>query len=350
MRTTVLILMGLSVFFACSGGGGRKESIPDSVAVQVVNGAGLPVAGATVFLVPSGDIDGSPMDGLQVLDGTAENRDEPIEDAVAAFGASMAQAVTGADGRATLTGVGLGRYFWFVQPTDGEHLPGALGGRRAIDADTVLGTTVQLHVTSQPSPAATYIGSTSCISCHQSYASQGTHAHRLGFTRPGAPSALQDHSRYPEFFQGQAEFLPAATFQGGTPVWLSDFNPARGFDKFVATLSDPTPEGRTVYVKAWLWQDTATNIYRITLENIIGGGNQTMELEVPLTYGGAVFKQRNLVRVMGRPGLFPFLQIQPEGEESRFDRTRKVHRDYHMDWFWNDGTQSLVNPPLNRSF
>ncbi|MCB1282307.1 MAG: hypothetical protein KDB18_12375, partial [Salinibacterium sp.] len=64
MRTTVLILMGLSVCFACSGGGGRKESIPDSVAVQVVNGAGLPVAGATVFLVPSGDIDGSPMDGL----------------------------------------------------------------------------------------------------------------------------------------------------------------------------------------------------------------------------------------------------------------------------------------------
>jgi hypothetical protein len=44
------------------------------------------------------------------------------------------------------------------------------------------------------------------------------------------------------------------------------------------------------------------------------------------------------------------LQWQPEGSESRFDRTRKVFRDYHLDWFWNDAAQTLKDPPLTANF
>jgi cytochrome c553 len=56
------------------------------------------------------------------------------------------------------------------------------------------------------------------------------------------------------------------------------------------------------------------------------------------------------VKVPGRLGLFPFLQLQSEGADARFDRTRKVYRDYHLDWFWNATTSVFKTPPQNTNF
>ena len=69
-----------------------------------------------------------------------------------------------------------------------------------------------------------------------------------------------------------------------------------------------------------------------------------------MTYGGALFRQHNLVKVPGRKGIYPLLQWQSEGDEARFDRTRKVFRDYHLDHFWNNATLTLKDPPINSNF
>ncbi len=348
------LLIGLVGLSGCGGGGGGDGAIPDTVTISVSNDAGQPVVGATVYLIPNTDINSTPFDASQVLDGTAENRDEPLEDAIAAFGGAMPQAVTDASGNATLTGVPLGKYFWFVSPNDGEHLPGGEGCRDARDATVILGNNFNVRLSSQPTQAANYVGSSLCLSCHSEYMTQTQHAHRLGFTSTVSAGGLQDFSRYPDFFDGHDAFLPATSFSGGTQVWFSEFTPSRGFDKFIATTVDPTIADPTVtnYITAYLWRDTTDgNKFKITLENLINPGQgDGRTMEVPLTYGGAVFKQRNLVRVAGRSGLYPLLQIQTQGDDSRFDRTRKSYRDYHLDWYWDNTNQLLQDPPVNKNF
>jgi len=56
------------------------------------------------------------------------------------------------------------------------------------------------------------------------------------------------------------------------------------------------------------------------------------------------------VGVPGRKGRYPLLQYQTHGSEARYDRTRKVYRDYHLDWFWNDGLKIFRFPPATQTF
>jgi cytochrome c553 len=343
------------MFVACGGGGGSGGGVapgtPTDVIFAVSNGAGAAVAGATVYLVPAADVDGSAITASDVLSGASADRDEPLEDQVRLNGATYQQAVTDAAGRATIADVATGKYFWFVEPAagDNEHLPGGTGCRRSQHTDTLLGTTVAVTLSGKPGATASYRGSSTCLVCHASYATQAQHAHRLGFAKPGNPGSLQDLSRYPEFDDGWNLFLSAATHTGGTKVTCTDFDGTRSFDKFKTFLANPTG---TVYLFAWLWRDTADGKYKITLENVINPADPASPrtLEVPLTYGGAVYKQRNLVKVPGRKGLFPLLQYQTEGNESFFDRTRKRVRDYHLDWFWDQNAQTFKDPPNNTNF
>lgn len=346
---------GAALFIGgCSGGGGGGGGLPESVTFVVRDGIGNPVVAATIYLVPASAIDDTPFDSADVLSGASEDFDEPLEDAVRLNGGAYPQAVTDATGTATIGQVPMGSYFWFVSPDPGdtEHLPGGLGCRVARDTITFLGTTVDLSLTSSPGPGATHVGTSTCLACHPAYATMATHAHRLGFAVPGQLSALQDDSRYPDYRDGWNNFLDSAVYTGGTEIWLSDFDSSRGFDKFKTRLSDPAPLGETVYLKAYLWKDTADGKSKITLENMINPADprSPWTLTVELTYGGAVLKQRHLVAVPGLNGRYPLLQIQTEGDESRFDRTRKVYRDYHMDWFWDAATNTFKDPPTNKAF
>lgn len=347
------------------GGCGRNSSLgllpgaapgtPATATFSVRDRAGLPVAGATVYLVPADDVDGAPIDGQAVLDGSAENRDEPLEDAVRQNGASYPQAVTDAAGHATIATFPAGRYFWFVMPAAGdlERLPGGSGCRVSIESTAIEASPPAITLSGRPGASAQYVGSTACLVCHPGFATHAQHAHRLGFAVPGQFTAQQDDTRYPDYRDNWNLYLPAAAFGGGTPVYFSDFDAGRGFDKFKTSRTDPSGLGQTVYVRAWLWRDTTDgNKFKITLENLINPGDPMTPwtLEVPLTYGGAVYKQRNLVRVPGRKGLYPLLQYQTEGDETRFDRTRKEFRDYHLDWFWDANTQQFKLPPVDKTF
>lgn len=342
---------------ACSGGGsGDVLAPPEAVDFLVTNSAGLPVLAATVYLVPAGAVDGTPFSSAEVNTGQAADRDEPLEDAVRLGGGAFPQGVTDAEGRARIVPVPEGRYFWFVRPApaDAEHLPGGSGCRTARHTTSFLGTTVTVTVSSRPMSSAPvdFVGSSTCLFCHPGYDGVAEHPHRLGFVVPGQPAELQDPVRYPLFQDGWDRFLPAASHQGGTVVWFSDFDPNRGFDKFKTSLTDPTPQGETVYVKAFLWKDTSDDRFKITLENVINPADprSPLTLEVPLTYGGAVYKQRHLVRVPGRNGLYVFLQFQTEGDDARFARTRRVYRDYHLDHFWDAANSLFVDPPASETF
>lgn len=374
-RTVLRCLNGAAIFVAvltlCIGGGcggGGSGDLTDPVLppyganFHVVDTAGLPVVGATIYLVPTAEVDKAPFNAVAVRTGASEDRDEPLEDAVRLRGAGFPQAVTASDGTASIPDVPEGLYFHFVQPAAGdlERLPGGAGCRVAADAVTLFAQTTSITLSTQPSTSATYIGSTSCVGCHTDYASHATHAHRLGFTVPGSFSPAQDASRYPEFEDGWNQFLPAANYLGGTVVWCSDFDPGRGFDKFKTSLTDPTIADPLAvnYVKAYLWRDTADQRYKITLENVhpasgapgLGDPPNVWTLEVDLTYGGALYKQRFLVQVPSRMGRYPLLQYQTEGDDARFDRTRKVFRDYHLDWFWNDTLKIFKLPPATKTF
>ncbi len=355
--TLVVGLLGfLLPLTSCGGGGGSNGQAPESVTVSVVDAIGNPVANVTVYLIPATSIDETIFNGDDIRDGLSEDRDEPLEDAIRLNGINFPQGLTDAAGMTTITGAQTGtNYFWFAMPDAGdmEHLPGGTMSRISVDAATFLGTTQSIELTSSPTASATYVGTSTCLVCHADHATQASHAHRLGFAVPGNPGSLQDLSRYPDFDEGWNAFLPGTQPSDGTAVYLSDFDPSRGFDKFKTSLTDPTPNGETVYIRVWLWRDMNDgDKYKVTMENIINPADigSPRTYEVPLTYGGAIYKQRNLLKVPGRNGLYPFLQIQTQGSDTRFSRTRRRYRDYHGDWYWDDATQTLKDPPLSKGF
>jgi len=272
---------------------------------------------------------------------------------VAASGSTFASATTDASGGYELETVPDGSYFVYVEPTDGEHLPGGSLCRHSTSADSLRGSTSDIVLSSSPPGHAVYVGMSTCLICHTEYATEKTLAHRLGFRVPGVSSGLQDTSEHPEIDEGLEYFVEAADYTGGTPVYHYDYDGTRGLDKFQTSLTDPTGAGGVVYAILWLWQDSATGEHKITIENV---GNVTdpgnfAERVVQLTYGGAIHKQRYMIDWPDRNGLYPILQFQSEGNEARYDRTRQVFRDYHLDFYWNtngtagDPADDLIKAP-----
>ena len=281
--------------------------------------------------------------------------DEPLEDAVRNDGASFVQDTTDADGSYRISDVPDGKFFIYVQPAlgDTEHFPGGSLCRRSVEAEALRGTTQDITMSSSPSAAATYTGMSSCLTCHAEYGTEKELAHRLGFRVPGVSSPLQDISVHPEVDDSLVYFTEAADYTGGTPVYMYDYDGSRGFDKFKTALEDPSGAGGVIYAQLWLWKDSATDEHKITIENVGNPGdpNNFAERVVKLTYGGAVQKQRFMIEWPGLNGLYPLLQYQTMGDESRYDRTRNVFRDYHLDFFWNangtdgDPSDDLIKAP-----
>jgi hypothetical protein len=204
---------------------------------------------------------------------------------------------------------------------------------------------MQIEVTGRPSSNAVYIGSTTCLTCHPTYDTMKDHAHRLGFRKPGATTALQSLARKPGFDDGLAFFKYATTANFktvGTSLFYHGYDAGRGFDKF--QISAPDPGGSEIRV--YLWRDAATSRYKVTMQNLATPTDPDRTYVVDLTYGGALYKQRYMLQVPGNgyKGRYPFLQYQHAGNDNFYDRTRKVWRDYHMARFW-DATNKLFQLP-----
>lgn len=357
---TFVVMITIALFSAQGCGGGATDgttfSLPSDITFRVLDTAGLPVAGATVYLVPVDAIDATPLSTADVRSGAAESRDEPLEDAVRMGGSGFAQGVSDAQGNVTLLAVPAGRYYRIAIPDAGdtEHLPGGTGGRFALDRDAFAGDLQTVVLSSRPGNTATYIGSSSCVACHAEQAMAARHAHKLGLSNPAGFTTQQDPALYPRFSTARDAFLTGSVPEDGTAVFFYDFNAARSEDPFLSSTTDPSPGG-TVAIRAWLWRDSADNKFKITLENVANpadprNGPVRFTLEMPLTYGGAVSRQAFLVRVPGRKGLYPLAQYHLTGDDTRYDWTRRTYRDLDLRAFWDAGAQLLKDPDLDATF
>jgi predicted CXXCH cytochrome family protein len=321
-----------------------------SFAGTVVDGTGAGVAGATVYLIPANKVDTSTILNDTVLNGEAEKYDEPLEDAADSGDPAIASAVTSGGGSFFFPLVQPGSYFVFVRPavTDTAHLPGGDLCRKAL-SHVELGVPRTIKLSGRPSDQATFVGTSTCLVCHEdAYGNHKYTGHALGIMKTGDPASLQDPSRYPDFFNGLARFTSAAAYTDPnvTVLYCEDFDSTRGFDKF--KIFEGATGGGTVQMRAYLWQDSTSSVYKITIENRVVTTQAPVTYDVTLTYGGSVHKQRFMIKIPGRNGHYPILQYQTEGKNTHYDRTRKVFRDYHLDWLWDDSNNLLRLPdPLN---
>jgi len=343
------LLAAAAVFSSACSSSSEPTATPVNLTGVVTSPSGAAVAAATVYLVPSTAIPTEPITGAGVLAQATLDIDEPLEDAVANLGTTFPQAVTAADGSYNIATIPDGRFFLYVEPAVGDvdHFAGGSLCRKSEDATAFRANRLDITLSSNPPASATYTGMTTCLTCHPEQESYKGVAMRLGFRVPGVSSPLQDTSYHPEIDDGLTYFLDGVVHTDGTPVYMYDRDPSRGFDKYQTSLTDPSGDGGVVSVILWLWKDTGTDEYKITMENI-GNGADPRNLEtrmVKLTYGGAVGKQRYMIEwdnggavpADDRHGLYPLLQYQETGDDVRFDRTRRQFRDYHLDFYMNDG-------------
>jgi hypothetical protein len=338
---------------------------------SVVGGAsdnpGHPVAGATIHLVPVTAIDvTTPMTASAIYAPPypAEVYDEPLEDAIRSGGAGFPQSTTDARGNFVFTNVPDGRFFIHVTPgaKDAEHLPGGDKSRQSYSAEQLRGQSITIEVSSSPSAAARYAGSSSCLACHEDKQHWQQTAHKLGWTVPEAPGKMQDFSRHPDYFDALMSFPEVDDYTRGTRLELGDYDAGRGDDKFkLRAFGDGRLPIETAYADVYLWRNKANRKYYITMVNRLNAQdpNSPAPLEIKLLYGGAVHDQRYIVSVppgLGdRQGWYTVLRYNMTGRDNRLHRERRVWHDYKFYMWWSAGGDAkhgtsddvLTAPPVN---
>ncbi|MBF0239450.1 MAG: hypothetical protein HQM12_17240 [SAR324 cluster bacterium] len=350
-RSFLVLCLSLIVFGGCASDDDKKTtSTPPTFVVK--DTAGNAVAEATVYAIPAADVAELGTVALESSGGiytdAALAADEPLEDLIngkyipASGGVTTYQsAVTNADGKAeikTLAG-DTAKYFIYVKPadTDTEHLPGGSICRTSVTGDSLNKKKTAITVSTTPSATATFVGSSKCIVCHDTYKTEKSTMHKLGIRVPGTDSALQDLASFPykdEYDAGFAKFTAGTSTSGGTTVYFSDYDSTRKFDKF--KTSETAPTSGTIWATLRLYKDSSSGKYMMQLKNVIDSAdtNSPLNLEVSMNYGGGLYKQRYLTKLTGKESLYVLpLQFNVKGSDSSSDRVRKVWRDYHMDWW-----------------
>ncbi len=404
VAVNIIILIGISISlilsYGCGGGVGAdagftqpSSTLPFSFKGYVYDSLNNSVNGATVYLIPAEKVDFSTIiqSGLIYKKGTlmlsgdgrasagagvvseSEEYDEPIEDII--IGKSEAElneegiyiSTTDSSGQFFFTLIPDDKYFICVIPPSGntELLPGGDKCKRAMSKAELENQIIHIKLSSSPPANATFVGSSQCLICHSSYETEKFTAHRLGISVPGVDGELQDKSKYPKFNNSLDKFKSGADYTSGTVLCYCDFDGTRGSDKFdvyevgsqaECTTTQKPSECETPTIVVYLWKSTVDSKYYITMENREAPQNEPdpnnprRTFEVALTYGGAVYKQRYLLKVSGRSGLYPFLQYNIEGDDTIFDRTSKIWRDYKADSFWDNTNKKFKDPDMTKTF
>ncbi len=382
--TAMLVLVAVwavSVTVTTQGGRAARSTTrqPGQFSGQVVSASGAiavggpatnpghPVANATVYLVPVAAIDTTTRitaSAIYAAPYPAEAIDEPLEDAIRLRGTGFPQATTDPQGNFLVTTVPDGKYFVHVTPasTDAEHLPGGDRSRHSYTAEQLRGQPMTIEVSSRPSSAARYTGSSACLACHQDKQHYQETAHKLGWTVPGAPARTQDFSKHPDYFKALESFPEVDAYTGGTRLELGDYDAARGDDKFMLrAFGDTRMPIALSYADVYLWRNKADRKYLITLVNRLNpqDPNSPAHLEIKLLYGGAVHDQRYIVSVppglAARQAWYTVLRYNMTGRDNRLNRERRVWHDYKFYLWWSAGVDgrygtsddALTAPPVN---
>ena len=372
---TVLLIMGsmLPAAGAANQAAGRAFAgqVVSASGAMFVGGAatnaGHPVAGATVYLVPTSAIDVTTRmtaSAIYAAPFPAEAYDEPLEDAIRLQGAGFPKSTTDARGNFVVPSVPDGKFFVHVTPgpTDTEHLPGGDQSRQSRSAEQLRGQSMTIKVSSNPSAAARYAGSSSCLACHKNKEHWQQTAHKLGWTVPGAPGRMQDFSRHTDYFDALESFPSVDDYTRGTRLELGDYDAGRNDDKFkLRAFGDARLPIDTTYADVYLWKNARDNKYFITMVNRLNAQdpNSPAHLEIKLLYGGAVHDQRYIVSVPpglgNRQGWYTVLRYNMTGRDNRLHRERRVWHDYKFYMWWSAGGDAkpgtsddvLTAPPVN---
>lgn len=296
------------------------------------------VAKATVYLIPAADVAEMAKKALDVKRNAAN--DEPMEDLLAANKATYKNGVTDKQGKFAISDIAEGKYFFYVVPADATYLPGGDKADTAISPQDLKGKKLDILVSGNIPADATFVGTTSCLKCHKGYATEKMTLHKLGIRVAGKSSKLQDISRFPEIDNG------LNILKAGTTFYFYDYDKERGFDKYKVTREMPK-DPATVSLSSTFSTDAKGNV-KVKMQNLKDPDDPPREYPVEMTYGGGLYKQRYLLRI-GK-SLYPFLQYNEHGKDTYADRTRQQFRDYHADWFFNEETKKLTNPPVAKSF
>ena len=339
-KTLVLLLISLCTLGLITYGtqAEGKKAGENTVKGIVQDASGQAVENATVYLVPSTDVEEMAKTPTEIK--RDSKNDEPLEDNLAANRDKYQKASTDKKGNFKISNVADGKYFIYVEPSDKSHLPGGDKSNKAISTTEFKGKTIKILVSGNVPADATYVGTSKCLTCHKAYDTEKKTLHKLGIRVAGKDSKLQDASRFPEFDNGLKKLM------AGTKFYFYNFDKGRGFDKYMISEKMPS-DPASVSFTATFFKDSDGKL-KFKTENVKDTSDPARTYTVEMTYGGGLYKQRYLYRV-GK-NLFPFVQYNPAGDDSYGDRTRKPWRDYHADWLFNEQTKKLSNPPIAKSF
>lgn len=308
----------------------------------VTDRSGETVSGGTVYFVPAADVAALPATTIAV----SSTDDEPLEDVIAAGGASFTKATVGANGRYVVPTLPVGDYFVTFVPdaADTGHLPGGSLCRVATASTDLVGTRQDFQVSSAAPADAEYVGTGRCVTCHGTVHIAET-MHRIGIWSPYEMGPLQNTN------PRAAELYTALTnkFETPTTVYFYGYDATRGMDKYRTSESNPgTGVSFSVTLRETLGQ------YEMVLHNIATPSDPDRVLNVDTVYGGGVNKQRYMTRVSGVGGDYSAVlpvQFQHEGSEAAlYGRTSKVWRDYNSSYWYDETAKLLKVPGPGKSF
>ena len=355
-----------SLFVVLLAGCGTTATTPQTTGIlgTAQNTVGDPVVGAIVCLISNTAISEIGLD-IDDFSPTATD-DEPLEDLSSNCTSGTYQtATTDSNGNYSFSTITEGTYFIYLKPadTDTGHLPGGSLCRTArYLSNTALD--LDIEVSTVPSSSATYVGSTTCLSCHTNKETIKHTGHQLGLRNPGENGGNQDLSTF-ETATGITNFDSALDkFESDTTVYFYDYDSTRGFDKFKTSETSPgttctvgdSSDTTGVFFTVRLFKDGST--YKMTLTNACNSSdpNSPATYDVDFTYGGGVYKQRYFTlltvgdsnNISGSSGyhILP-LQYHQEGSDSYAPRTRKIWRDYNAYSGWYTFSTQLLRTPAN---
>ncbi|WP_020677251.1 cytochrome c3 family protein [Geopsychrobacter electrodiphilus] len=381
---TYLALATVATYMLAGCGSSSSDPIVPAVTieptVQVTDTAGDAVVGATVYAIPAADVTAIAAEPITLgTDGNytaaSQNVDEPLEDLIngnfTPAGSGVTTYVSGttdATGKALLSGLPVGAadmYFIYVTPatTDSVHLPGGSLCRNLVTGASLDNNVTTVEISTSPSATATYIGSSACLGCHSTYATIKQTAHKHGIMQAGVPSGLQDLTEFGptagvyNYMAGLDKFTAGTSTTGGTTIWYSDPDTTRGFDKFKTQTTAPATG--TIYATVRVYKDSVDSKYKMQFTNVINPADPKsgMIREVLMNYGGGVYKQRYMSSFGASESLYILpVQYNASGDDAATDRTRKIFRDYHLDFWMTFDTAVATNnlfkdlPAASKSF
>jgi predicted CXXCH cytochrome family protein len=328
------------------------EPAPLGLVGRIIEPNMLPVPHGTVYLVPASDVEALSQEPIDLFlspeDTAALTVDEPIEDLIDTNGSDYAQAEV-VEGVYRFETLPEGRHFvvWAPATDDDEHLPGGDSSRVSFGTEQLIGMQMNIRVSSQPSPAATYVGSSTCMGCHGLHSTTRT-AHNVGLQVPGVRSILQDVGPWPDFDDG------LAAFDASTDLYYFNCSasPSTPEDPSNCDVSTSTPSVFDFRID--LRRDLSRPLGVIGAYYIDMINGTTERYEVVLTYGGAVEKQQYLARSTNMDGSFSYfflpLQYNYQGDASNPDPDDWPWRDYRSDLWYDVGTDALRQPENQDSF